>query len=244
MQREEIADQRIEDLCDHFRHYVDVAIKTYKVDTPARHFHMRTIDSLIKAKSVDKAIQDDLFLDYLYATLVSWNMEGLSAKLVGFEAFRKTIQDNSKDLVALSGHSLRSFATRAVDDLEYAQNIMQTVQRLFSQMAVSATNSQLVANSKTIHHIVPNLIPPVDRKFTLKFFYNNQSVPKGEECVDKFIDVLSFYAQIYLLVGEEAEMMIQPHTFNSSVTKVIDNAIIGYCRRHFPKQAKRPKNAH
>jgi hypothetical protein len=92
MMKEELIEKRIDELCEHFEEYVATAIDKYRVDTPARHFHIKTIQRLTSAKSLNEVLDDELFYDYLYATLVSWGMSGRGAKLIGFTGFKDTIK--------------------------------------------------------------------------------------------------------------------------------------------------------
>ena len=82
--------------------------------------------------------------------------------------------------------------------------------------------------STTLHHFLPCLIPPIDGKFTLRFFYNDTGVEPGDKSISQFNEVLDNYIRIYEKIGGNIENMIQPDNWNSSVTKIIDNAIIGY----------------
>ena len=233
MLTEQELDRRIEDLCDHFASYVTLTNNTYRFDSPARHFHIRAIGRLASAKSVDEVLNDELFYDYLYATLVSWGMTGRGAKLVGFTEFSDSIKNSRHDIVELSGYSLGQLAEMGdADSKVYFNELVRLICQIFPKVSISATESKLVANSKALHHILPNLIPPVDRNYTLRFFYDNKRVKRGDACISQFLDVLSYFEQIYIVVGEEVEELVQTHSFNSSVTKVIDNAIIGYCRRN------------
>ena len=236
MTKEDLADQRIDELCEHFKDYVKTAIDRYGVDTPARHFHIRTIQRLTSVRSFSEIFDDELFYDYLYATLVSWGMSGRSAKLLGFDGFKHTLQSNRNNIIELSEYSLRLLADADDSNSKVQDDLVRLIIQVFSNVSVSATESKLVANSKALHHVLPNLIPPVDRNYTLRFFYDNKRVKKGNACISQFIDVLGYFEEIYFLLRDEVETLVQANSFNSSVTKVIDNAIIGYCIENLPKQ--------
>jgi len=236
MLSEQELDKRINGLCDNFESYVNLTINTYRSDSPARHFHIRTIQRLTSAKGLNEVLDDELFYDYLYATLVSWGMSGRKAKLIGFAEFKDSIQSSRNNIIELHRYSLKLLANEDGADSKVYDDVVRLICQIFSKVSVSATESKLVANSKALHHILPNLIPPVDRNYTLQFFYDNKNVKRGDACISQFLDILGYFEQIYMVVGEEAEVLVQPHSFNSSVTKVIDNAIIGYCRENLRKQ--------
>lgn len=222
--------KRIEALVDNFQLYVDLNNKIYRPDTPSRHFHIRTVNLLCKAKNYD--VFNDTYLDYVYMTLVAWGMENRKAKLVEFKRFKESIINNRKKIIELNGYNLRSLS-EVPSNIEEVNELTQDV---FTRLNISATNSKLVANTKTLHHFVPSLIPPVDRKFTLRFFFNNKNVKPGDKSISQFNKVLEYYVKIYEKIGVNIENMIQPDNWNSSVTKIIDNAIIGYWLAREPKK--------
>jgi len=225
-------DTRIEDLCDNISSYNKSAIRAYRLDSPARHFHIKTIKKLKTHKDFESVFNDEVFFDYLYATLVAWNMDSQGAKLCGFEQFINTIRDSRQQIAELNKHTLKSLIDEeAVASGTFAQ-AAERINTVLSSLRVSETKSWLVANTKVLHHLLPELIPPVDRKYTLKFFFNNTSVKKGEKSNKQFFEVFMQYLYIYDLVVDEVEIMVDENSFNSSSTKVIDNAIIGYWIDH------------
>ena len=46
---------------------------------------------------------------------------------------------------------------------------------------MSASGTQIVAGTKALHHLLPDLIPPIDRTYTIRFFHENTLMPKGDE---------------------------------------------------------------
>jgi hypothetical protein len=225
-------DTRIDDLCGNLSSYNKLAIGAYRLDSPVCHFHIKTIKRLKSHKDFKSVFEDEVFFDYLYATLVAWNMDSQRAKLCGFEQFIKTIRNSRQQIVELNKHSLKSLIH---EDAEASGRFAQVVERIntvLSSLRVSGTKSWLVANTKALHHVLPELIPPVDRKYTLKFFFDSTSVKKDEKSNNQFFEVLVQYLYIYNLVADEVENMVDENSFNSSSTKVIDNAIIGYWIDH------------
>ena len=47
---------------------------------------------------------------------------------------------------------------------------------LFENLEVIEKGSKLIGNSKTLHHLLLDLIPPIDRKHTLNFFYKEKFI--------------------------------------------------------------------
>jgi hypothetical protein len=46
----------------------------------------------------------------------------------------------------------------------------QQLTSLIEAMKLSQTGSQIVTGTKTLHHIIPDLVPPMDRGYTRRFF--------------------------------------------------------------------------
>ncbi|ODS39870.1 hypothetical protein BEH94_00110 [Candidatus Altiarchaeales archaeon WOR_SM1_SCG] len=90
---------------------------------------------------------------------------------------------------------------------------------------IMASSKKIVGNSKLYHHILPDLIPPIDGGHTLRFFeYPNDNEPKI------FIEVIKKFNFIANSVNWDD--IKQDNNFNTSIPKIIDNAIIGYVKYH------------
>jgi hypothetical protein len=83
-----------------------------------------------------------------------------------------------------------------------------------------------VALTKTIHHLLPDLLPPIDRAYTGTFF--GWSVPDFQSRQREIFDTSwSAFVEIGRRVDLDAHVGTAP--WNTSCSKVVDNAIIGYC---------------
>lgn len=87
------------------------------------------------------------------------------------------------------------------------------------------TKTKLVTFSKTMHFLLPNLIVPIDRKYTLKFIKLNIINAKYEFRLFKNIESAFgvFSSEVYLddFVNNESQWC-------KYKTKIIDNIIISY----------------
>jgi len=45
-----------------------------------------------------------------------------------------------------------------------------TAWEVIAHIKVSTSRTQIVAGSKMLHHLLPDLIPPIDRRYTFRFF--------------------------------------------------------------------------
>jgi hypothetical protein len=86
-----------------------------------------------------------------------------------------------------------------------------------------------VANSKALHHLLPDLVPPIDRNYTLNFFLGRPYIRHGRDA-DYFMTLFPLFRQIAVScqAAIQARIMDPPVRMNTSVTKVIDNAILGF----------------
>jgi hypothetical protein len=66
-------------------------------------------------------------------------------------------------------------------------------------------------------------MPPIDREYTLRFFYN--PLNQGDEVA--FKEIYPYFHKIASACRDEIVTYIG-HGMNTSQTKVIDNAIVGF----------------
>ena len=112
----------------------------------------------------------------------------------------------------------------AIDVLATADQIWRVIQDLH----VVSNLSVIVAGTKTLHHLLPDLVPPMDRKWTGAFFLWSTAAPQYAQA-STFTRTFTGFAHI--------AQAVQPTEFvgrgwRTSMTKVLDNAIIGYCKIH------------
>ena len=55
---------------------------------------------------------------------------------------------------------------------------------------MSVAAAQIVANSKALHHLLPALVPPIDREYTFRFFYDRTMLTINERTVRAFMSPL------------------------------------------------------
>lgn len=106
----------------------------------------------------------------IYATLTAWGMhrmgEGGKTKLFRFSDFEKSIKDSKIYLSDLQDKTLFNFGDRNHFDSIWT--------KCANVLKVSIAESKLVSTSKTLHLMFPDLIPPIDRQYTLRFFFQDQ----------------------------------------------------------------------
>jgi hypothetical protein len=152
-------------------------------------------------------------------------MGNTGAKLVEYKDFKRSLQEKNHALLSLEKYSLLKLSE---EELELANKLLAEV---IDTLSISASSTQLVSASKTIHHLLPKLVPPIDRNYTVRFFYGkggSKQVPLpygGDRRIFKEI------FPIFHHIGQQNENLIMRtigNGFHTSPTKVIDNAIVGY----------------
>lgn len=101
------------------------------------------------------------------------------------------------------------------------------VDRLISDLAVVDNRARIVAGTKTLHHLLPDLIPPMDRAWTGAFFGWSLLDPQNNQTAI-LTEALAAFAQI---ARATKPSRLVGAGWRTSLTKVLDNALIGQCKR-------------
>ena len=104
--------------------------------------------------------------------------------------------------------------------------VAQKTWNLIESFDIVANETKLVPCTKALHHLLPDLIVPMDREFTRAFF--GWHVPEFQYKQKKI-----FHHAFRCFV--EIARIVQPSRFvgsgwRTSSTKVIDNALVAFCR--------------
>lgn len=215
-------DSRVVDLSNNLKHFIDVFEEAEKFSGPSLYFHHKTIKCLRSYSSIVQAIQSEDLFDYLYATLASWGMHRMGkgkTKLRDLDVIKAGVRAQSATVASLQGLSLCEISPSAVGQ------VGRDLWRLLSGLTVSIAEARIVANSKVLHHLLPRLIPPIDRTYTFNFFYNRNMLSIAEE--DAFSEMFSRFHRI-AINNRDIIAGLVGRGWNTSETKVIDNAIVGY----------------
>lgn len=111
---------------------------------------------------------------------------------------------------------------------EYKRDIKE----VFLSLRISISNVLIVANSKTMYHLLWDLIPPMDREHTIYFFRRNKLVPKyHEKQFDLFWEILIKIKEI-ILSKEFQSLNIETTNkgFFKSKPKIVDDLIMTYVK--------------
>jgi hypothetical protein len=158
-------------------------------------------------------------------------MRGL--KLFPFKEFWDSIQVHKQVLMSLTRYKMESIASGAIP-----QGLLDELKLLFCRLKVvppkekpgegSKEGPKLVAVSKTLHFLLPDLVMPVDRAKVLSFLGKKGDVPSDQEQQFAwFREVFGKYIELTAHLGLTSSNG-DGHWWNTSVPKRIDNAIIGF----------------
>jgi hypothetical protein len=104
--------------------------------------------------------------------------------------------------------------------------VSQQAWRVIEALKVSKSGTQIVAGSKTLHHVLPDLIPPIDRQYTFRFFTGQKAVHADDH--QAFLEWFPYLAEIGQRCHRSINVAITRDGMATGPSKVIDNAIIGF----------------
>lgn len=198
---------------------------SYRPYDPGQYLYKLVIDFK------DRTIHLDKFIELTYTTLIAWNMNQRGAKLSKYDLYNQSLQTHQERI-----ESLKAYRIETLSDTDVL-NLKEHIKYLYDNLElVEEGKPKLVTFSKALHYFLPNLLMPVDRRYTLKFFYNKTSTP-----LDK-----STHFEIYWDIFQQFRELATAYDFNKHVTdnwnrnipKVIDNIIIGHIRKQEENKLK------
>ena len=177
-----------------------------------------------KYVNIKNRCYEEYFIDLIWATLDAWNMNSRSAKLADINVFKTNLIDNTEAIESLKKYSIEDLSEKN----DKAEKIFNQLKNLFENLKLTKTKTKLVTFSKTMHFLLPNLIVPIDRKYTEKFFKLHFNNPKYEE-FDYFTNIESAFGLFSREVNLD-DFVNNKSQWCKYKTKIIDNIIIGYVK--------------
>jgi hypothetical protein len=214
--------ERVTQLSHNFAEYLEFFSGSNNFVGPSIYFHNKTLAIRKKYATAKATISSDEFFDYLYATLTSWGMHRMgtgNTKLRDIQELKQRFR--------LQADSIQRFDGLIITEMSKGDvpRIAKELWDVLSQLTVSVAEAQIVANSKALHHLLPSLVPPIDRTYTYNFLYNRNMLTLSES--EAFQEIYSCFCDIAISNKELIKTRIGTD-WNTSETKTIDNAIVGY----------------
>lgn len=232
-----IQQSHVEDLLAGFPGYLALFQREDVFSGPSIYFHQKTRYMLDRfrflsdcdAQAVAACIDDDVFLECLYATLTAWGLHRMGprgAKLAEFKDYTESLRRHREAVCGLASRRISELRDDEVD------SVAEAIWRLIPALKIGSPRTTIVSGSKAIHHLLPDLVPPIDRAYTLRFFFGRRVLSEAEEEPAFHLMYPHFRHIAVACKGGIDKRLAQPTQWDTSITKVIDNAIVGYMRAH------------
>jgi hypothetical protein len=209
---------RVDGLKSSFAQYLD----SYDRNVPFRRenqlqAHLRVINQRRKFDSVSAAVQSAEFIRDLHAVLHAWGIGRRGSRLAEPAQLSAALLPHLDQLEALD-HLL-------ISEVGDPSNVINRLWQLVSTIAIVDTKSRIVSVTKALHHLLPDLVVPIDRAWTGAFFA--WSMPTFDIRPEQVFR--SAYEAFF-----DIARAVRPETYvgegwRSSPAKVIDNGVVGYC---------------
>lgn len=215
-------ESRLRELTADFERYITEYDRRFPFRRDGQfELHESTIRRRRELETIDATLADDEFLEGLRATLKKWGIGLRGSRMVGPDDFDSALRERRAEFAALE-----SLSIEAADlDIEAAY---KAVWHLVETLGIVENKSKIVPGTKALHHLLPDLVVPMDRAWTGLFFGWTAADPQDNQ-ERTFTRTFEAYARVARLV--------QPSNYvgagwRTSATKVLDNAMIGYCLAH------------
>lgn len=182
-------------------------------------FHRATILRRRELGSVLLALYDEKFLNLLYKTLQAWGIGRRGSHLVDRTGFDKALQSHANILTRYENMSIE-------DPRLDVLNVGTALANLTSNLGIVENISRIVPGTKALHHLLPDLVPPLDRQWSGWFFNWKPTDPQSAH-ERTFMDAFTKFVNISHAVSPSQFI---DNRWNTSMTKVLDNAMIGFCQ--------------
>jgi hypothetical protein len=209
---------KVLEIVAHAEQYHEAFYAAQTFHGPSLYFHRRALE------------HDEDFtrrLERIYATLAAWGMHRMGkggSKMLPFEDFQSSVMP-LKDLI--------SEAT-GIKVGEIGDGHWEKIKYLFCHIKVMKSGTSIVGNSKVMAHLLPNIVPPIDREHTLRLLIGNTNIVNNldrewqlmREVISRFFIPVSVNPEFQVT----AKKWIADQTsfpWDTSVPKIIDNLIIG-----------------
>jgi hypothetical protein len=224
LKRSERARSNVEGLVSGFPRFVGRFERSNAFPGPSLYFHERAIERRREHRSVAGLMSDERFFEYVYAVLPAWGMHRMgkqAAKVGGFGEMVSSFRSAAPVIEDLWDMDICRLPAADVEDVACA------LWRILESLRVSTSATRIVAGSKALHHVLPALVPPIDRQYTFQFFTGQKAVTTGDERA--FLEWFPFFVEIGDRAMDDIGAALRRGGFMATgPAKIIDNAIIGF----------------
>jgi hypothetical protein len=201
---------------DYHQAYYDVGI----FRGPSLYFHRKSLENRNRASLGRR-------LEYIYATLAAWGMHRMGSKgskMVHFDTFQTSVLKLKDNITEVS-----RFTPAEMNETKWRE-----VEAIFMGIRVMSSATTIVGNSKVMAHLIPNIVPPIDREYTLRFLRGSTFIKNDRtkewllmrEIVSEFFIPVAIDRKFRLLARRWMDNQ-RKYPWDTSILKVIDNLVIG-----------------
>jgi len=176
------------------------------------------------------AVRDEVFVRSLYQTLRAWGIGVRSSRIRPLPDFWAALRSHEERFGALA-------ETTISDSDLLDRGIGARVWELIERLDIIENEARLVALTKTLHHILPRLVVPIDRAYTGRFFGWSPVVMQTRQH-QRFTEMFAVFNRLAQAVDLDSEV---GDGWRMSPAKLIDNAIVAYCMTELPMPDAAPK---
>lgn len=175
-------------------------------------------------------LSDSGFSDLLYETIYYWMGRGKWA-LKREADYMKAVENIIERLEELRDESLENSVKQKRG---ICFDLGEKIKNVYIVLEATYARTKIIANSKTLHFLLPDLIPPVDGKHILKFFGINPTRLYSSRLshlkqAELLIRIMHCYYEVLDFCFDEiTQIYARKNTYDYSIPKTIDNAIWGY----------------
>jgi hypothetical protein len=233
-------DQQVAKLIAGFVHFVQVFEKNRRFGGPSIYFHDRTLERLRSFDSPSRALLDDGFIESLYAVLAAWGMHRMGsrgARMEEFQVFKESLLTQLPRISDLEQHLKQIGGDQHIELSQVPKcELSMLTEELWSIISGlklgKSDETKIVLGSKAVHHLFPEVLPPIDRRYTIRFFLGRENLAAESE-PDAFREILPRFHQIAVACASIIESLMreglpEERYMRTSFTKMIDNAIVGF----------------
>ncbi len=211
---------QIEDILLNASKYHDAYYKSEIFSGPSLYFHRQCIASISSSDW-------ERYLEYIFATLSAWGMHRMGkggSKMNDFGTFMKSVTSLKKEILQARSFSYKDLNPR----------VWEMIEQIFYNIDVMTSGTSLVGNSKVMAHLLPNLISPIDRRYTLTYLYKDTTIKNNlatEWSMMKCI-LSEFFYPLVRDVSLEKKLIAwntsqDKYCWDTSHLKILDNLLIG-----------------
>ncbi|WP_131519217.1 hypothetical protein [Kribbella capetownensis] len=221
---------RIRALVAGFDRYLAVYDGTVPFSGVQLSAHRAALQARHAAGSAADAARDPEFARVLRGTLLAWGLGVRASRLAEESEFAAALTAAAPLLAVLDG--LR------IDQQTLPTDLDEQLWRLIDGLGVVANDAKIVAGTKTLHHLLPDLVPPIDREWIGRFFSLHAPEWQGHQQRATFLRLFRAYRDVATQVDLDAELTGQP--WRTGLAKLLDNGVIGYCKAELASGTSRP----